>query len=134
MDATMKSARWAKGVAIWAVCALLAAVFLIVGIQKLAGGATYWVQIFSMAGYPPWFRTVVGLAETVGGVCLLIPRFSSIAATALAIVMFGATFTQLVSGEGGASVPALLLILLLVVAWNRRPPELRAEESTEGGE
>jgi putative oxidoreductase len=103
----------------WVLTGFLTLVFLSTGLPKLIGGTTYWSEAFAMWGYPTWFRIVVGVVETVGGICLLLPRTFTLGAIALAIVLFGATFTQLVSGVEGAGAPAALLALLLITAWGR---------------
>jgi putative oxidoreductase len=119
MDVPMERVNAAKNAALWALKIVLAAVFLFFGIQKLLGG-TAWVQLFAMAGYPEWFRTVVGAIETAGGIALLIPAFSAYAAIALAVVMFGATFTQLVSGGGWAALASLVLLVALIAVARLR--------------
>jgi putative oxidoreductase len=113
MDVPIERVNAAKSAALWVLKIVLAGVFLLFGIQKLLGG-TAWVQLFAMAGYPTWFRTVVGVIETVGGVALLIPGLASYAAIALAVVMFGATFTQLVSGGGWDALASLALLVALI--------------------
>jgi len=128
MDVPMERVNAAKSAALWTLKVVLAAVFLLVGIQKLLGG-TAWVQLFAMAGYPEWFRTVVGAIETAGGVALLIPALAAYAAIALAVVMFGATFTQLVSGAGWDALASLALLVALVVVarfrWSHALHETR---------
>jgi uncharacterized membrane protein YphA (DoxX/SURF4 family) len=119
MDVPMERVNAAKNAALWTLKVVLAAVFLLVGIQKLLAG-TAWVQLFAMAGYPEWFRTVVGAIETAGGVALLIPGLAAYAAIALAVVMFGATFTQLVSGAGWDALASLALLVALVVVARLR--------------
>jgi putative oxidoreductase len=119
MDVPMERVNAAKNAALWVLKVLLAAVFLLFGIQKLIGGAT-WVQLFAMAGYPEWFRTVVGVIEVAGGIALLIPTFASYAAIALAVVMFGATFTQLVSGGGWDALASLALLVALIAVARLR--------------
>lgn len=119
MDVPMERVNAAKNAALWTLKVVLAAVFLLVGIQKLLGG-TAWVQLFAMAGYPEWFRTVVGAIETAGGVALLIPALAAYAAIALAVVMFGATFTQLVSGGGWDALASLALLVALVAVARLR--------------
>ena len=119
MDVPMERVNAAKNAALWVLKVLLAIVFLFFGIQKLLGG-TAWVELFAMAGYPVWFRTVVGVIETVGGISLLIPGLASYGAIALAVVMFGATFTQLVSGGGWASLASLVLLVALIVVARLR--------------
>jgi putative oxidoreductase len=119
MDVPMERLNAAKNAALWVLKILLAAIFLLVGIQKLIG-RTAWVDLFAMAGYPEWFRTVVGAIETVCGIALLIPAVASYAAITLAVVMFGATFTQLVSGGGWAALASLALLIALVAVARLR--------------
>lgn len=103
----------------WVLSGFLTLVFLSTGIPKVVGGINYWSETFAMLGYPAWFRTVVGVVEIVGGISLLVPRLFALGAIALSVVLFGATFTQLVSGVEGAGTPAALLALLLFTAWAR---------------
>jgi putative oxidoreductase len=128
MDVPMERVSAAKNAALWVLKVMLAAVFVLVGVQKLLG-RTAWVDLFAMAGYPEWFRTVVGAIEAVCGIGLLIPAVSSYAAITLAVVMFGATFTQLVSGGGWATLASLaLLVALIAVArlrWSHALHETR---------
>jgi putative oxidoreductase len=119
MDVPMERVNAAKNAALWVLKIMLAAVFVLVGIQKLLG-RTAWVDLFVMAGYPEWFRTVVGVIETVCGIALLIPAVASYAAITLAVVMFGATFTQLVSGGGWAALASLVLLVALVAVARLR--------------
>ena len=119
MDVPMERASAMKTVALWVVKVLLAAVFVMVGMQKLIGEEA-WVRLFAMARYPEWFRTVVGVIETVCGLALLIPSLSAYGAIALAVVMFGATFTQLVSGGGTEALAAFALLVALIVVARAR--------------
>jgi uncharacterized membrane protein YphA (DoxX/SURF4 family) len=119
MDVPMERVAAAKNAALWVLKILLAAVFLLFGIQKLIA-ETAWVQLFAMAGYPEWFRTVVGVIETVCGIALLIPALASYAAIALAVVMFGATFTQLVSGGGWEALASFALLVALIAVARLR--------------
>ena len=119
MDVPIERVNAAKNAAIWTLKVLLAMTFLVVGIQKLRGGAP-WVDLFAMAGYPVWFRMVVGVIETVCGTALLVPALASYAAIALAVVMFGATFTQLVSGGGWTALASLILLVALIIVARLR--------------
>lgn len=99
----------------------LAVVFLASGIPKLVGGHTLFLSAAAMTGWPVWIRVVVGLVEVASAIALVIPRASPYGAVALAILMVPASATQYMSGEGGAWVPILLLVLLLVLVWWRVP-------------
>src|SRR5919199_1735090 len=111
-----------KYVASWVLSVLLAALFLIVGVPKILGGQNHWVRAFEMFGYPVWFRIVVGTVETLGAILLLVPVTTIYAACGLALLMIGATYSQLAVGQPASAVPpALLFFVLLYVVWTRRP-------------
>ena len=111
---------WSIGV--WVVSALLTLLFLFAGVTKLANGqmaAEQWAQI----GYPHWFMLFIGAWEVAGGILLLIPRASLLAAVMLAINMIGAVYTTAIRmGEPRMGIfPFVVLLVLLVVAYVRRP-------------
>ena len=115
-------------VGVWILSVLLAAIFLVTGLSKLTGGGMIvpgLPQAATMQGFPGWIRAVVGVVEIVCAVGLLVPRLASFAAVLLAFLMFPATITQSVSGQPGVYVPAILFVLLLVVAWRRNPEGVR---------
>jgi putative oxidoreductase len=104
---------------------LLAGVFLAAGVPKLIGAEPLILQAAAMRGFPEWIRIVVAVVEVVGAIGLLIPATSAVSASLLALLMVPAGITQRVSGEPGIFVPAVLFILLLVLAALRRPDALR---------
>jgi putative oxidoreductase len=118
--------RNADAVVVWILSVLLAAVFATTGISKLIGSEPIGLQAAAMRGFPTWIRMVVGVVEIVGAIGLLIPPVASVAAALLALLMIPATITQWISGEPGAFVPVVLLVLLLIVAWRRNPAAVRA--------
>src|SRR5438067_13851390 len=116
----------ADAVVVWILSVLLAAVFATTGISKLMGTEVIPLQAAAMRGFPSWIRTVVGVVEIAGAIGLLIPPVASFATAMLASLMIPAMITQWISGEHGAFVPVVLLILLLLVAWRRNPAGVRA--------
>jgi uncharacterized membrane protein YphA (DoxX/SURF4 family) len=62
-----------KPIAIWALQSLLAVLFTIQGVVKL-NASPAWISRFRGWGYPDHFYFVVGLAELLGSILLLIPR------------------------------------------------------------
>jgi hypothetical protein len=66
-----------RSIAIWFLQFLLAALFAIQGIMKLTGSSA-WISRFNAWGYPDHFYLVVGLAELLGAIALLIPRLAKI--------------------------------------------------------
>src|SRR5688572_29362045 len=118
--------RNADAIVVWILSVLLAAVFATTGISKLIGSEPIGLQVAAMRGFPTWIRMVVGVVEIVGAIGLLMPPEASVAAALLALLMIPATITQWISGEPGAFVPVVLLVLLLIVAWCRNPAAVRA--------
>lgn len=109
-----------KTIAVGTLSVLLAALYLFAGGSKLAGMQMH-VEHFDHWGYPAWFRVFVGAWEVVFGLLLLIPRFAFYAAGFLSIGMIGAMYTELFRGDPPrAAFPAILFVLLLVVAYLRR--------------
>jgi putative oxidoreductase len=114
----------AANIALWVLQGLLAAFFLAAAAgPKLFGEATA-VQMFDDIGLGQWFRYLVGALEAVFAVGLVIPRLARYAALGLAAVMAGAVLTSLFVLDAGllSLTPAILLVLVGIVAWGRRPP------------
>ena len=107
----------------WILQALLAVAFVKSGYSKLANlGATG--QMFGGLGLPTWFGTLIGAAELLGGIGLLVPRTVRLAALGLMAIMIGALVmhaTKIPGGIGGGGFAAILLVLLAVVYFLRRP-------------
>ena len=121
----MEQTRAGRSPALWALIIPLSAVFLAAGLPKLIGMEPPLLQAAAMRGFPEWVRLLVGLAETTGAVLLLVPAFTPFAAGALALLMIPATITQMISGESGAWVPALLFLLLAFLAWKTSPAAVK---------
>ncbi|XYI01913.1 DoxX family protein [Sorangium sp. So ce1128] len=109
-------------IALWALQILIAATFVFAGVNKLLGLQQEMVENFARIGLGVWFQYFVGVLELVGGVGLLIPRVCSRAALLLAGVMGGAVLTHLFVLPPWylASIPAVLSVVLGLIAWARR--------------
>lgn len=107
---------------IWrALSILLGVLFLFAGGTKLIGMQMH-VEHFQQWGYPSWFRVFVGAWEVAFGLLLLVPRYSFYAAVFLAVGMIGAVYTESFRGTPAMAItPAVLLVLLALVAYRRRP-------------
>ena len=115
-------------ITLWILQGLLALVFLAAGAMKLAmpiadvNDALSWT-----ADLPTALVRLIGLAEVLGAVGLILPALTRIrphltvlAALGLALVMVGATVFHLLRGEYSAMLPTLVLgALLAFVAWGR---------------
>ena len=105
----------------WLGRALLALVFLGAGASKLAGEPAM-VTMFADVGAGQWLRYAVGTLEVLGAIGVLVPRTSPLAAVGLALLMVGATATNLTVLGASPWLPLLLLVLAgLVARAGRRP-------------
>jgi uncharacterized membrane protein YphA (DoxX/SURF4 family) len=115
----MQRARAVDAFVMWTLSVLLAALFLLVGLPKVIGTASVGFQAAAMEGFPPWLRIVIGTAEVICAIGLLIPATATVAATCLAFLMIPAAATQFASGQPGIWVPVVVFFLLAYVAWRR---------------
>ena len=108
-------------VALWATSVLLAFFFVAMGLPKILGMGG-WAGRFDAWGYPAWFVVLAGVGEIGGAIMLLIPPSATSGAAGLSVIMLGAVATHLFYGENARVVaPLLLLALLTLLAWARRP-------------
>ena len=108
-----------RNVTLWIVQGLLAALFLFAGVMKLV------MTPEAMAGpvpLPTLFLRVIGVAEVLGAIGLILPwllrirpGLTPLAAAGLLIIMIGAT---VITAMGGAVAPALFpLVVGVLCAW-----------------
>jgi uncharacterized membrane protein YphA (DoxX/SURF4 family) len=109
---TLIAASWLPRVA-------LAAIFLGAGFAKLAADPAM-VQLFADIGAGQWLRYLVGGCEVAGGLGVLIPRVAGLAATGLALLMVGATITNVAVLGVSPLLTLALLLLAGLTAWIRR--------------
>ena len=126
-------------VALWIVQGLLAALFLFAGVMKLV------LPIEAMKGpidFPGWFLRFIGVVETLGGLGVILPGIfriatglTPLAAAGLVIIMMGAVYVTLSSGEiGSAVIPLVVGLLAAFIAYGRwRLVPLSGKESRVTG-
>jgi uncharacterized membrane protein YphA (DoxX/SURF4 family) len=105
----------------WIVQVLLGAVFIFSGFNKLSN-LSVSTTMFESMGLPGILAYVVGGAELVGGIALMVPRLVRLAAPGLIIIMIGAVVLHITTIPGGLAngVPAVVcLVLLVVLMWLR---------------
>jgi len=106
-------------VLLWLVTGLEVLLMGLAGATKFTNAAM-WQGHFSSWGYPVWLTSVVGVAELVGVVLLLVPRTALGAAGGLIVIMLGALGTVLVfQSDLGWFGPTLHLVLLGAIVWLR---------------
>ena len=104
----------------WAFQILAATQFFLTGLDKI-GDAPPMVQLFAAVGFGQWLRYLTGTIEVVSAVLLLIPRVAAIGAALLAMVMVGALVAHFTVLPYSPAKPIILLVMLGVVFWARRP-------------
>ena len=100
----------------WLARIALALVFLGAGASKLAGEPAM-LTMFDQIGAGQWLRYLVGALEVVGGIGVLVPRLSALAATGLVLLMVGATVTNLTVLDAAPWLPLCLVALAALVGW-----------------
>ena len=114
----------ATTVLLWVVTALEALIMALAGAGKFSGD--HWAKLFIGWGYPVAFTYVIGAAEVVGALLLLVPKLASWAAIGLSVIMIGAIVTQVRQpGPGGWTSAAVHLVLLVVIGTGRWPARSR---------
>ena len=112
-------------VLLWVLQALLAMLFLFAGSMKFVMSVEEMTKQMPMPG---WFLHFIGGAEILGAIGLLLPGIlrvrtglTPIAASALVVIMIGATVLNLHVGQRGAALTTVVIGLLLIfVALSRR--------------
>lgn len=119
-------------VVLWVIAVLLALVFLIAGLmklaqpkEKLAASGMAWTEDFSAGAVKG-----IGVLEVLGALGLILPAVSGIApvltplaALGLALVMVGAISVHVRRKENQPIIiNVVLLVLTAVVAWGRFGP------------
>ncbi len=113
---------------LWVVQGLLGALFLAVGAMKATQPIAVLVDMLGWpAGVPAPLVRVIGVAELLGGLGLILPAatrvkpmLTPLAAVGLAMVLLLATIFHISRGELGAMpIPLVLAALGAFVAWGR---------------
>lgn len=117
-----------KGIALWAIQALLAIICLVIGVSSLLNVDAVR-GVFADISIGPAPRYVTGFAMTLAALLLVLSRGTSCLGALLAMyVMAGVIIVQLVYTGGNPAWALVVLILGAVVAWERRPDFWAAEK------
>ncbi|MFD3405712.1 DoxX family protein [Kribbella sp. NPDC058693] len=124
--ATTTTRRVRPGVVVlWVTQVVLAAMFVMASLPKLTGDPVM-VDLFNAVGAGQWLRYVVGALELAGAIGLLVPRLCGLAALGLAMLMVGATLTNIVALGASPAIPIGYLLVAAVIACFRRESILAA--------
>lgn len=113
----------ARNITAWALQVLLGLAFIASGAKKFTD-LSGTLSMFNSIGLPGVLAYLVAGGEVLGGIGLLVPRFTRPAALGLMLIMVGAVIMHVTKIPGGLAngVPALVLLALLAgVLWLRRP-------------
>ena len=117
-----------RNIIAWVLQVLLGLFFMFAGFNKLRD-LTTTTGMFEGMGLPSILAYVVGGGELLGGIGLLIPRLTRLAALGLLIIMIGAVVmhaTKIPGGLAGGGAAIGCVVLLIVVLWLRRPVSPKA--------
>jgi putative oxidoreductase len=114
----------AREVTVWVLTLLLVLMFANAGIRKFpeSGG---WTRMFRLAGFPDWFRILIGVIEVAAAALLLVPRTAAYGAMTVIVVMIGALGTVAMTLHGSFMLKGLMpasvaLIVAAIVLMARR--------------
>jgi uncharacterized membrane protein YphA (DoxX/SURF4 family) len=92
---------------------------LLAGASKFTG-MEFWTDSFVSWGYPAQFAFVIGAAEMVGALLLLVPRLAAYSALFLGAIMTGALVTVVVHQSAlGVTAPILNMAALAIIVAGR---------------
>ena len=117
-----------RSIIAWILQVILAIIFIKVGFDKLRN-LDGTLKMSGGLGLPAVLGAVVGAAELLGGIGLLIPRTVRPAAIGLIIIMTGALVmhaTKIPGGIAGGAFAGALILGLIMVALLRRPARMLA--------
>ena len=112
-----------RNIIAWVLQVLLGLAFIASGFKSLTD-LPGTVNTFKNFGLPGGLAYVIGGAEILGGIGLLVPRFTRLAAIGLCVIMMGAVVMHIIIIPGGLAggIPAMILLGLLAgLLWLRWP-------------
>jgi uncharacterized membrane protein len=109
----------ALNITLWILQGLLAAFFIVASAAPKLIGHESAAEGFDLIGWGDWFMYFVGVVELAGGVGLLIPRLSGLAAIGLGLLMIGAAIFNATVLDFPVLTPLILLVLVAFIAWGR---------------
>ncbi|HMC55611.1 MAG TPA: DoxX family protein [Gemmatimonadaceae bacterium] len=122
---TIRAGKPRTDVAGWVQRAIIAAFFVIAGLDKFSDAPTStWVKIFATIGFGQWFRIATGVIEIGGGALYLFPKTCKFGAVLLASAMLGAIIAHLTVLRDPIAIIIRGAILVAIVLVALRDPNL----------
>lgn len=109
--------------------ALIGGIFITTGIAKLLG-VPQMHGAFALMGLPIWFGYVIGALELLGGIGLMLRRWSVLAASGLLGIMMGAIYFHFNFDVTENAIPALVLSAGLFLVIQLRVMNAQADEQS----
>jgi uncharacterized membrane protein len=119
-----------RNITYWITTALIAFFIGVGGASQLWQFRAHPHDIVPVLGYPMYFFAILGFWKVLGAIAILVPRFPRLKEWAYAGIFFdltGAAVSCAAVGGYGADgyhvLAPLILAVLTVVSWARRPPD-----------
>ncbi|NKB87685.1 MAG: DoxX family membrane protein [Acidobacteria bacterium] len=111
-----------RSILTWLLQILLGAVFVLAGTNKFQMWDG-WADRFDPWGLAAWFLAIVAVSEALGGLLILVPRTAVFGAGLTTVIMLGAAFTHIRTGDGspwGVIILAGLSMTVVALRWRDR--------------
>lgn len=110
----------AASIALWTLQVLTAAVFVFAAIPKVTLDPMATTG-FAVMGISPTGTLLIGLCEIAAAIAMFVPRLTGLAATCAIALMIGAVTTTLVFFDAAMAIlPAVVLVVVAIIAYGRR--------------
>lgn len=113
-------------IVLWILQILLGLLFMFAGTMKFVMPYSVMTEGNPVV-FPHWFYLFIGACEFLGGLGLILPwalkikpGLTPLAASLLVIIMIGAAVTSAMMAVSMAITPAIVAVLLVLVAYGRR--------------
>ena len=113
---------WFVTALLWIGTAILFALFLAGGIQKLTQESSA-LRDFAHWHYSPWFMLVIGTIEFSSAILILIPRLAFAGAALIALDMVGGVITTVRFAQDDRALLSLFLLAVAVLISIARWPQ-----------
>jgi hypothetical protein len=128
----MTQASKGRSIAYWITTSILGAMLGVLGVIHLMAPPDLVASLASL-GYPEYLSGILGVAELLAAITILMPDFPRLkewAYAGVAIELIGAAWSHVASGDAFRDVVAPLLVLAVALAsWHLRPADRKLPEA-----